>query len=136
MLHYYILAFKKYFDFKGIATRREYWYFVVANTIVGMLLGFADTTTGTQLISSTYSLAAFIPTLAVMARRLHDAGHSGWIILPWCGLIALIEIPIYLNWELPPAVILLATLMVLIMSVVMLIWLCQKTKTENNKYRS
>jgi hypothetical protein len=35
-----------------------------------------------------YSLAFFIPALAVTARRLHDIGKSGWMIL--IGLIPLI----------------------------------------------
>ena len=41
-----------------------------------------------------YSLAVFIPNLAVFVRRLHDTGKSGWTLLvyfiPLVGLILLI----------------------------------------------
>lgn len=46
------------------------------------------------MISSLYSLAVFIPSLAVGARRLHDTDRSGWMLLlsfiPLIGAIWLI----------------------------------------------
>jgi uncharacterized membrane protein YhaH (DUF805 family) len=38
-----------------------------------------------------YLLAAFLPTLAVSVRRLHDIGLSGWwyliVLMPFGGLV-------------------------------------------------
>ena len=33
------------------------------------------------LLSSAYPLAILLPSLAMLVRRLHDAGHSGWLAL-------------------------------------------------------
>ena len=33
------------------------------------------------LLSGIYSLAVFIPSLAVAVRRMHDVGKSGWFLL-------------------------------------------------------
>ena len=43
-----------------------------------------------------YSLAVFIPSLAVTVRRLHDVGKSGWFYL--IGLIPLVGPIILLVW--------------------------------------
>jgi uncharacterized membrane protein YhaH (DUF805 family) len=49
---------------------------------------------GTGVISSVYSLALFIPSLAVGVRRLHDVGKSGWftliVFVPLVGVIWLL----------------------------------------------
>ena len=40
---------------------------------------------GGYILYILYALAAFIPSLAVTVRRLHDTNRSGWNIL-WCLL--------------------------------------------------
>lgn len=40
------------------------------------------------MLSGLFSLALFIPSLAVAVRRLHDIGRSGWWLL--IGLIPLV----------------------------------------------
>ena len=56
--------------------------FSIAAGILGLIIG------GENLLSFLYSLAVFLPSLAVLVRRLHDTGKSGWWIL--IGLIPLI----------------------------------------------
>lgn len=36
------VCFKKYLDFRGVAARREYWYFVLFTLLVGMVVGVFD----------------------------------------------------------------------------------------------
>ncbi len=77
-------CFTKYADFRGAATRPEYWWFVLFNVVVSVALSSAHST----VVSTLYSLAVLVPSLAVMVRRHHDAGRSGWwaftiIIWPW-----------------------------------------------------
>lgn len=36
------IAFKKYFDFRGVAERREYWFFVLFTILVSVVLGTID----------------------------------------------------------------------------------------------
>lgn len=89
MISYFTLAFKKYAEFNGRSTRSEYWYFVLANFILSIILSFFSDT-----ISIIYGLIIIIPSLALGVRRLHDIGKSGWNILwgllPIIGMIYLI----------------------------------------------
>ncbi|HUB85821.1 MAG TPA: DUF805 domain-containing protein, partial [Rhizomicrobium sp.] len=66
----------------GRARRAAFWYFVLANFIVGVLLGVIEQSAHMgQMLSSIYSVLVFLPTLAVTVRRLHDTGRSGWWVL-------------------------------------------------------
>ena len=86
------LFFSHYSDFKGRSRRSEYWWVVLFNAIVGGIIGAISTT-----LSSIWSLVILVPTLAIIARRLHDVGRSGWfylwILLPLAGpIIVLIQL--------------------------------------------
>ena len=77
-----------YATFNGRAIRSEYWYFVLFNLIFGIFavvldntLGLAVEDLGYGLIYALYTIAVFIPGLAVTIRRLHDVGKSGWMLL-------------------------------------------------------
>ena len=98
-------VFSKYADFSGRATRSEYWYFYLFNSLVGMvyyIAFFAMLGSGSRDSSAAgylsvmiiiYALVMTIPSLAVTVRRLHDTGHSGWWIflnlIPVIGSIVL-----------------------------------------------
>ena len=91
-----------YATFSGRARRSEYWYFTLFNTLVSSLFTvlssiFFGPDSAMNIftsIASLYSLAVFIPSLAVTWRRLHDTGKSGanffWILLPIIGYIMLL----------------------------------------------
>ena len=73
----------KYFNFKGRASRSEFWFFYLF-----LVIGYAITIS-TMFISiklfigilSIFILAMIIPSLAVTVRRLHDINKSGLFIL-------------------------------------------------------
>lgn len=99
-MNWYLRCWEHYADFKGRARRKEYWMFVLFNliivfilTILDSLLGWVIPEIGVGALGIVYTLAGFIPGLAVVVRRLHDIGKSGW-----CYLIAFIPIvgPIFL----------------------------------------
>ena len=101
--------FKKYADFTGRASRSEYWWVVLANTviwfvlsIVGFLAGLPGSTTdydgtlepGPGFIPFGFVLAVLlfgtiVPFLSLGARRLHDIDLSGWLqlinLVPYLG---------------------------------------------------
>lgn len=83
MINYYLSVLKNYAVFEGRARRSEYWYFTLANIIVSVILTFVDSSMGliTFGVSTVYSLAVLLPSLAVAVRRMHDIGKSGWFIL-------------------------------------------------------
>lgn len=94
-MNWYIGALKKYAVFSGRARRTEYWMFILFNVIIAAVLGFIEGLIGSPgTISGLYSLAVLIPSLAVLARRLHDTDRSGWWILiglvPFIGALVLL----------------------------------------------
>ncbi|MFT4684576.1 MAG: uncharacterized membrane protein YhaH (DUF805 family), partial [Flavobacteriales bacterium] len=91
-----------YADFKGRARRKEYWMFTLFNIIFLGVAVVLDTLLGlsfTELVPYgwiyvIYVLAVFIPGIAVVVRRLHDIGKSGWFyfiaLIPIIGAIWLL----------------------------------------------
>lgn len=75
-----------YFDFKGRATRKQFWLFTLFNVIVLTILtvlGTLDNAIGTlfTVLYYIYSLAVCLPSLGITVRRLHDIDFRGWWIL-------------------------------------------------------
>jgi uncharacterized membrane protein YhaH (DUF805 family) len=71
---------QNYANFKGRATRSEYWWFqlfFMLAAIVGSVLH--------EYVALIALLALFLPTCAVTVRRLHDLDKSGWFY--WVSLI-------------------------------------------------
>jgi len=94
-VNWYLEALRKYSDFEGRARRREYWFFVLFNTLIQIAAVVLDGIAGTfrvelgvGLLSGIYSLAVLVPSFAVLARRLHDTDRSGWWIL--IGIVPLL----------------------------------------------
>ncbi len=82
MMNYYLTVLKKYAQFDGRSRRSEFWYFVLVNWIISIALNFVDKSMELPgLVGGIYSLAVFIPNIAVSIRRMHDIGKSGWFIL-------------------------------------------------------
>ncbi len=79
----------KYVDFVGRASRSEYWWFVLFNIGLSVVVSLVS-----QNLGYLVSLALFLPGLAAAVRRLHDTNRSGWWMLigfvPLVGGIILI----------------------------------------------
>lgn len=106
-------GFAKYATFRGRASRSEYWWWVLFAAVVGSVLNALPTLTdGVRLetdgsltvtgplgiiltfVWAIWAVATVIPTLAVLVRRLHDTGRSGWWVLigavPLVGILMLV----------------------------------------------
>jgi uncharacterized membrane protein YhaH (DUF805 family) len=90
-MEWYLGVWKKFAEFKGRARRKEYWYFVLFNVIIQMVLSFIGRSISQNaytILTSLYSLAIIIPTIAVGVRRMHDTEHSGWwLLVPIVNLV-------------------------------------------------
>lgn len=97
-MNWYLKVLKQYADFKGRARRTEYWMFTLFNVIFGVVaiildnvLGLAFPLVGYGPLYLLYILSMFIPGLAVLVRRLHDIGKSGFmffiVLIPIVGVI-------------------------------------------------
>ncbi|MEO9322743.1 DUF805 domain-containing protein [Nocardioides sp. C4-1] len=94
----------KYADFSGRARRSEYWYWTLAVMLCYiplyalLLVGiFADSTALAVvfgLVFFVFALGVLIPSIAVVVRRLHDTGKSGWFyfigLIPFVGGLILL----------------------------------------------
>jgi uncharacterized membrane protein YhaH (DUF805 family) len=76
-------GFKNFANFKGTASRSEFWYWVLFTTLLNLVLSQIDALAGIGStgmgLSSIASLVLFIPNISIIFRRLHDAGFSGWL---------------------------------------------------------
>lgn len=93
-----VVCLKKYLDFKGRASRSEFWWFYLFNVLVNIVAIVLMAVTGIEAFGAA-SYAFFLPSLAVGARRLHDINRSGWWQLLSFGFG--IFVLIYL-WAQPP----------------------------------
>lgn len=105
---YYVDVLKKYAVFSGRARRKEYWMFLLISLLVSIVLGIITNALKLEFISTLYSLAILIPSLAVGARRLHDTSRSGWWLL--IGLIPIIG------------------------TIILIVFMVQDSKPGSNKY--
>jgi len=100
-MNWYMEALRKYATFTGRARRKEFWFFqlfvlliVMVLSLADRMLGMLDDETGFGPLSGLFSLAMFIPSLAVSVRRLHDTDRTGWWALlyfvPLLGFLVLL----------------------------------------------
>ena len=84
-LYYYWSKYKSGLEnsatFSGRARRREYWFFVLFNIIIFVLVSVLFTSEYNQWHSAIFSLFLQILSIAVGVRRMHDVGKSGWFLL-------------------------------------------------------
>ncbi len=107
---YYKEALRKYADFSGRASVREFWMFVVGNLIIGFLGGIGVLILSVLIGMSSenyflgalvyiilvggYGLYIIIPSISIAVRRLHDQDKSGAFyfitLIPYIGPIIIL----------------------------------------------
>ena len=81
---------KRYRDFRGRSRRSEYWFiqlFLVVTNIAVAIIDLAlmgwdvdrfIANGGGGIVGLVWILVTIVPAFAVLVRRLHDTGKSGW----------------------------------------------------------
>ncbi|GHT24077.1 hypothetical protein FACS189430_08380 [Bacteroidia bacterium] len=92
-MKWYLKVLRQYADFSGRARRKEFWMFALFNWICiliwafvwGLVFGLTVDMNSPGKIAAAisfayyvYLIAVMLPSLAVVVRRLHDLGKSGW----------------------------------------------------------
>ena len=80
-MNYYLSVLKNYVGFSGRARRSELWYFFLINCIIAFVIGFIGGLLNLKILGNIYTVAVFLPTIAVWIRRMHDVDKSGWFML-------------------------------------------------------
>jgi len=100
-MNWYLKVLNNYRDFGGRSRRKEYWMFVLFNIMFStgaiILDNLFDITWSDKAygpLYSFYGLIIVLPNLAVLVRRLHDIGKSGWylfaVLIPVIGFFWLL----------------------------------------------
>lgn len=110
-MSWYLAVLKNYAKFSGRACRKEYWTYVLFHALAILMLyaislsalvlsaGLEGGLAAVLAIAGTlpliaYGLGTVVPTLAVVVRRLHDTGRTGWWYLiafvPFGGIVLLV----------------------------------------------
>ena len=87
-------GFRNYLNFKGKATRPEFWLFYLFIYVASILGTVIDGVLGVEsfVFTGLLLIAFYIPVLSASIRRTHDAGKCGWFILvPIVNLYLLVQ---------------------------------------------
>lgn len=79
----YLSYWENAFNFKGRTSRGDYWIVVLINVIITIPLIFV------RILLLVWCIITFIPSTAMMARRLRDAGFSPYNLI-WYNIVSLI----------------------------------------------
>lgn len=131
-------CFKKYADFKGVAARPEYWYFYLFSFIGTVLF----TITKIHILHVLWALALLLPSSAVATRRFRDAGHNPlWVIVTVFFQLSSLALGNLghkngggAHHVRGAGGLGLLILVLLILGIVTIVFLCQKSKLTGNKY--
>lgn len=90
-------CFSKFALFDGRASRAECWFFALFSIVTALLLAGLDMVIlgrDFPVVAMVFALLVLTPSIAVLVRRLHDTGRSGWWallgMLPLLGNLALL----------------------------------------------
>ena len=128
-------CFIKYLDFKGRASRSEFWYFmlfyILASFLGGFVIGFLVRPSSEffYVLAIIIFVGLFIPALSVTVRRFHDFGVSGWM---YCAFI----VPFVISGFIEDTQPLLAGIIKLGTLVVFCVYVSQKPNKRKNKFGS
>jgi uncharacterized membrane protein YhaH (DUF805 family) len=94
--NFFIKGLRNSFDFNGRSSKSEFWYFVLFEFLILMVLSFLSTT-----LYAIASLILIIPATSVLVRRMHDIG-KGWkkllvVLIPFVGVV------VVLYWLIQPS---------------------------------
>ena len=90
--------FSKYFDFSGRTSRKDFWLTWLCLFLLTIVIGVITAVVPViGIVTWIWSLIILIPSLAMGARRLRDAGFSPWwLLLLLIGIGALILIILWI----------------------------------------
>jgi uncharacterized membrane protein YhaH (DUF805 family) len=94
-MKWYLTVIRAYADCDGRAQRAEFWMFQLVVAVlfgVSFLIARSAPIIGLVLIAAT-AFFHFIPSWAVIVRRLHDTSRSAlwllWLMIPFGGIVLL-----------------------------------------------
>jgi uncharacterized membrane protein YhaH (DUF805 family) len=72
----------------GVASRLQFWYFVLFTWLVSIGASILDIFVPGNQLENIVSILLFVPSITVGIRRMHDTDHAGWWLL--CPIVNLV----------------------------------------------
>lgn len=89
-------AWERWNDYDGRSNRELFFWFILPNILVGMVLRGVDVMMGGQgWLSLLYGVLVLVPFVPLAVRRMHDINRSGWWAL--CLLVPIVGTLLYLG---------------------------------------
>ena len=159
-MKWFIKCFKQYADFESRARRKEFWWFNLINYLINIALAClmmpamykamlnaeedpmamlsAYATNPIYYIACIYSLAVMVPSIAVMVRRFHDIGKSGFWVFFWFGAYVLMLVACFaLGMGVESGNVLAGSLLLLAsfaMMILCVVWWFKDSQVGENKW--
>ena len=138
------LFFKNYFNFKGRASRSEYWWAYLALVIVSVVIMIAEGLAmgidyaGSGVASNLFTFATLIGWLSLNARRLQDRGHTGWwqlaFFVPLIPMIYFGILFLFTEDQAHAISLFLVFLLWIVVFITFIVMLCLPPKEDENKW--
>ena len=138
------LFFKNYFNFRGRASRSEFWWFYLAYLIVAVVIMIAEGLAmgidyaGSGVASNLFTFATLIGWLSLTARRLQDRGHTGWwqlaYLIPIIPLVYFMVLVILTEDPAHAIALGLVSLLWIAIFITFIVFLCLPPKEDENKW--
>ena len=142
--------FNNYFNFKGRASRSEFWYAILFCFMISRIALFADAILAQTsefykdgmpkqgLIYTIQNIGTLIPYWAIFFRRLHDLNKSALkiLVIPFISFWIIIGIFFLIGaFDYAGGIIgILLVILSVIYFIYLIVLLCLPGKSENNKY--
>lgn len=140
--------FSGFFDYKGTATRAEYWWIKLLSVILCAIAGISlNQNPETYLFWLMLYFVACCPNAMLCIRRMHDIGLSGWVwfglaygVLGFGSLLLATTMPLGITANATNPLVIIATLAFgvayLAAWIYLIVLFCRPSMHKNNPYRT
>jgi uncharacterized membrane protein YhaH (DUF805 family) len=129
-----------YFDTKGRVGRPQFWYFILVQFLIAVVLAIIQSVILHNILTTLFSLAMLLPNLGMAVRRLQDTGRSGTLAWGTFAVSAAVQIVTLLGIIVLPLLIILSPILLLLsigllIAAIALIYFCaQPGQPEANAF--
>ena len=131
----YIYCVQNSFNMKDRATRSEFWYFFLANVLIGIVLIAISVLLNSQslILLQLFQIFQILPTYGIVVRRFHDLNmEAGWASIYLSPSI--LNLMTTFNQSYSDEFLIFSLLINLICGVLLIIFMCTKGDDGENRF--
>lgn len=131
----YIYCVQNTFNMKDRANRSEFWYFFLANVLIGIILVAISVLLNSQslILLQLFQIFQILPTYGIVVRRFHDLNmEAGWASIYLAPSI--LNLMTTFNQNYSEEFLVFSLLVNLIAGVLLVIFMCTKGDEGENRF--